>query len=86
MNDEKVIAVFESYSQISLLQNEFKKRGMESEIIATPYKISFGCTKSILFYEKDISVIRSIIDIHRFICKGIFQKVLYKNKITYILM
>lgn len=86
MEDEKYIAVFASYSHTAFLHSRLLELNIPSEIIATPYKLSIGCTKSVLFNAKDLKRVKNVIRVNSLMERGIYEKVLYKNQITYILI
>ena len=50
------LVVYPGHNMAALLyQKLFKK--CEVELVATPVKISYGCSKSVKFKEKDMSVV-----------------------------
>ncbi|AWZ49484.1 hypothetical protein C3495_11955 [Clostridiaceae bacterium 14S0207] len=86
MDEEKYIAVFASYSHTALLYNKLQELNIDSEIISTPYKLTVGCSKSVVFDAKNLGKVTNAIRINNLLCRGIFEKVIYKNDITYILI
>ena len=49
--------VFESHNQAILLFNKLIKSGYKVELISTPCDLSVGCSQSLKFNERDMSLI-----------------------------
>lgn len=84
--EEEYLAVFESYTQTSIIDKKLRESNIESQIVATPSKISVGCSRSVKFKATDYERVLEIISNNSLICRGIFGKVFYKGYLTYVVI
>lgn len=82
--DNKYIMVFASHSQATYLYNELQKKGLSVEFVSTPSRIASGCSKSIIFYSKDIKIIGPEVKKVKATVNGIYKVVQNKNGYDYI--
>lgn len=82
--NNKYIMVIASNSQATYLYNELIKKELNVEFIATPAKVSSGCSKSIIFNTMDIK--EFVLDVNKLKIKisGIYKMVKNANDYDYI--
>lgn len=84
MEEEKIIAIFNSNSQTVLLYNILAKKGYKVVLLSAPNQISVGCTKGIRFNISDLDIIKEEIEKNKLICRGMYKRIIKDNKNTYI--
>lgn len=84
--EEKYLAVFASYTDTSILNKKLEEANIYSQIIATPSKLSVGCSRTVKFNATDYNRVVQIISESSLTCRGIFGKVYYKGYLTYVII
>lgn len=84
MEEEKVIAIFNSNSQAVLLYNILVKKSYNVVLLSAPNQISVGCTKGIRFNISYLDIIKEEIKNNKLICRGMYKRIIKDNKYIYI--
>lgn len=82
--EEKYLLVFSSGSHAMLLYNQLINKGCSLELVATPCRLSRGCSQSIVFQASDMRTIIEEIKTNNVIVKGIYKIVEKNNHKNYV--
>ena len=68
----RYLVVYPGHNMAALLYQKLLKK-CEVELVATPVKISYGCSNSIKFKEKDMAIVMAEIQRMRTPPKGVYK-------------
>ncbi len=74
MMEEWLLIAFDSTQQALRAEMLLEYADIEIDLFPTPKDVTAGCALSILFPEKDLSVVQNIIEQERVEIRGIFTK------------
>lgn len=83
-DDRWFIAIIASSNRAAFLYKKLIELGHDVEIMATPCKLSNGCTKSIKCRREQLDIIKDQAQKYNITVKAIFQIIIEKGKYKYL--
>lgn len=80
----KFIVIIVSSSRAAFLYTKLIDLGENLEIVATPSKLSQGCTKSIICQKEQLSIIKEQAKKYNITAKAIYEIILENGKRKYL--
>lgn len=84
MDDRNFIAIIASSNRAAFLYKKLIELGYDVEIMATPCKLSNGCTKSIKCRREQFDIIKEQAQKYNIIVKAIYEMLIVNGKYRYI--
>lgn len=83
-DERKFIVIIVSSNRAAFLYKKLIELGYNVEIMATPCKLSNGCTKSIKCKREHLDIIKEQAEKYNIIVKSIFQIIMENGKYKYL--
>lgn len=77
------LVVYPGHNMSSLLYQKLLKRSCDVELMATPVKITYGCSQAVKFKEKDLQIVLTEASKLRIAPKGIYRIIKKGNLVSY---
>lgn len=61
MGDTFLIAAYRSRQAVIRLDNALRRNGVQTDIVSTPKAVAIGCGLSVKFNEKDLPLVRRLV-------------------------
>lgn len=85
-SNSEYIMVFACYNKAVFLYNKLVKNGYKVKLVATPCKISSGCSHSIRFNEENFEIVKNEAEKNNIKPKAVYKIVLQDGKENYKLL